>query len=43
MTKPESMTDEEFRQRGEKMVRSRALLDEWQDLREMGSDAERYC
>jgi hypothetical protein len=37
------MTDEEYQAYIEMLCRSRALVDEWQELKEMGQESQRYC
>jgi len=38
-----TMTDEEYQAYVEMLCRSRDLVDEWAELKELGPDAERYC
>jgi len=37
------MTEEEYQAHRDMLIRSRALVDDWAELKAMGSDAERYC
>jgi hypothetical protein len=37
------MTDEEYQAYLEMVARSRALVDEWAELKRLGKDAEKYC
>lgn len=37
------MTDEEYQAYIEMLHRSRDLVDEWAELKELGPEAQRYC
>lgn len=37
------MTDKEYQARQEMLERSCSLVDEWQELKELGPKAEKYC
>jgi hypothetical protein len=37
------MTDEEYQDWKDMIRRGRALLDDWEELRAIGPEAEKYC